>query len=65
MEPPKQKITVSGLRKLFTLYSYIKPYKYEYGMGLLFMLAIVPVIMILVVFFGRYIRKLSETQFSG
>jgi ABC-type multidrug transport system fused ATPase/permease subunit len=38
MEPPKKKITLSGLRELFKLYSYIKPYKYEYALGLLFLL---------------------------
>ena len=38
MEVPKQKITLPGLRKLFRLYSYIKPYKYEYALGLLFLL---------------------------
>lgn len=37
-ELPKKKITLPGLRKLFKLYSYIKPYKYEYGLGLLFLL---------------------------
>ena len=37
-ELPKAKITLPGLRKLFTLYSYIKPYKYEYGLGLIFLL---------------------------
>jgi ABC-type multidrug transport system fused ATPase/permease subunit len=37
-EVPKAKITLPGLRKLFKLYSYIKPYKYEYGLGLLFLL---------------------------
>jgi len=37
-EVPKKKITLPGLRKLFTLYSYIKPYKYEYGLGLFFLL---------------------------
>ncbi len=37
-EVPKKKITMPGLRKLFRLYSYIKPYKYEYGLGLLFLL---------------------------
>ena len=37
-EVPKKKITLPGLRKLFKLYSYIKPYKYEYGLGLLFLL---------------------------
>jgi ABC transporter fused permease/ATP-binding protein len=38
MEVPKQKITISGLRKLIKLYSYIKPYKYEYALGILFLL---------------------------
>jgi ABC-type multidrug transport system fused ATPase/permease subunit len=38
MEEPKKKITLSGLGKLFRLYSYIKPYKYEYALGLLFLL---------------------------
>ncbi len=38
MEEQKKKITVSGLRKLFKLYSYIKPYKYEYALGLFFLL---------------------------
>lgn len=37
-EAPKQKITLPGLRKLFRLYRYIKPYKYEYVLGLLFLL---------------------------
>lgn len=37
-EVPKKKITLPGLRKLFRLYRYIKPYKYEYGLGLLFLL---------------------------
>ena len=37
-EVPNKKITLLGLRKLFTLYSYIKPYKYEYGLGLLFLI---------------------------
>ena len=37
-EVPKKKITLPGLRKLFKLYSYIKPYKYEYGLGLFFLL---------------------------
>jgi ABC-type multidrug transport system fused ATPase/permease subunit len=34
----KRKITLPGLRRLFKLYHYIKPYKYEYGLGLLFLL---------------------------
>ena len=38
MEEQKKKITLPGLRKLFKLYSYIKPYKYEYALGLLFLL---------------------------
>ncbi len=38
MEEKKSKITLPGLRKLFRLYSYIKPYKYEYALGLLFLL---------------------------
>lgn len=37
-EVPKKKITLPGLRKLFRLYSYIKPYKYEYALGLLFLI---------------------------
>jgi ABC-type multidrug transport system fused ATPase/permease subunit len=37
-EVPKKKITLPGLRKLIRLYSFIKPYKYEYGLGLLFLL---------------------------
>ncbi|MCX6267922.1 MAG: ABC transporter transmembrane domain-containing protein [Bacteroidetes bacterium] len=38
MEEQKNKITLSGLQKLFKLYSFIKPYKYEYALGLLFLL---------------------------
>ena len=38
MEEQKKKITLSGLQELFKLYSYIKPYKYEYALGLLFLL---------------------------
>jgi ABC transporter fused permease/ATP-binding protein len=38
MEAPKKKITLSGLNKLFTLYRYIKPYKYTYALGMLFLL---------------------------
>lgn len=37
-EPKKQRITLIGLSKLFQLYSYIKPYKYEYALGLFFLL---------------------------
>lgn len=38
MEEQKKKIILSGLRKLLKLYSYIKPYKYEYALGLVFLL---------------------------
>lgn len=34
----KRKITLPGLYRLFRLYKYIKPYKFEYGLGLLFLL---------------------------
>jgi len=34
----KRKITIPGLRRLFRLYVYIKPYKWEYMAGLLFLL---------------------------
>ncbi len=34
----KQKITMTGLRRLFRLYAYIKPYKWEYSLGLTFLL---------------------------
>ena len=37
-EVPKKKITLPGIRKLLKLYSYIKPYKYEYSLGLFFLL---------------------------
>ncbi len=37
-EVPKKKITLPGLQKLWQLYRYIKPYKLEYGLGLLFLL---------------------------
>jgi ABC-type multidrug transport system fused ATPase/permease subunit len=37
-EDLKRKITLPGLRRLFKLYHYIKPYRYEYGLGLLFLL---------------------------
>ena len=37
-EIPKKKITLPGLRKLLKLYSYVKPYKWEYGHGLLCLL---------------------------
>jgi ABC transporter fused permease/ATP-binding protein len=35
---PGKKITLPGLRKLFQLYRYIKPYRLEYGLGLFFLL---------------------------
>jgi ABC-type multidrug transport system fused ATPase/permease subunit len=38
MEEQKKKITLPGLKKLFQLYSYIKPYRFEYALGLLFLL---------------------------
>ncbi len=38
MDEPKKKFTLAGLAKLIRLYSYIKPYKYEYALGLLFLL---------------------------
>lgn len=34
----RRKITWPGLRRLFRLYRYIKPYKWEYALGLLFLL---------------------------
>ena len=34
----KRKITLPGLRRLFKLYRYIKPYRWEYGLGLFFLL---------------------------
>jgi ABC-type multidrug transport system fused ATPase/permease subunit len=34
----KRKITMQGLRRLFRLYAYIKPYKWEYALGLVFLL---------------------------
>ena len=37
-EDLKTKITLPGLRRLLSLYHYIKPYRYEYGLGLLFLL---------------------------
>ena len=35
--PPKKKITLSGLRNAFKLYSYIKPYRVIYILGLFFL----------------------------
>jgi len=37
MEVPKKKITISGLRNAFKLYSYIKPYRTIYIIGLFFL----------------------------
>jgi ABC transporter fused permease/ATP-binding protein len=37
-ESLKKKITITGLHRLFRLYRYLKPYKWEYGLGLLFLL---------------------------
>lgn len=37
-EVPKKKITASGLKNAFKLYSYIKPYRVEYILGLFFLL---------------------------
>jgi ABC-type multidrug transport system fused ATPase/permease subunit len=37
-ESLKRKITLPGLRRLFKLYRFIKPYRWEYGLGLLFLL---------------------------
>lgn len=37
MEDKKSRITLTGLQNMFRLYRYIKPYKYEYALGLLFL----------------------------
>jgi ABC-type multidrug transport system fused ATPase/permease subunit len=37
MEVPKKRITISGLRNAFRLYSYIKPYRVIYILGLFFL----------------------------
>jgi ABC transporter fused permease/ATP-binding protein len=37
MDEKKKRISLAGLRELFRLYRYIKPYKYEYALGLLFL----------------------------
>jgi hypothetical protein len=37
-EVPKKKITLAGLKNAFKLYSYIKPYRVEYGWGMFFLL---------------------------
>jgi ABC-type multidrug transport system fused ATPase/permease subunit len=38
VEVPKKKITIEGLKNAFKLYSYIKPYRVEYGWGMFFLL---------------------------
>lgn len=37
MDEKKNRLSLAGLRELFRLYRYIKPYKYEYALGLLFL----------------------------
>jgi ABC-type multidrug transport system fused ATPase/permease subunit len=38
VEVPKKKITLEGLKNAFKLYSYIKPYRLEYAIGMFFLL---------------------------
>lgn len=38
VEVPKKKITIEGLKNAFRLYSYIKPYRIEYIIGMFFLL---------------------------
>jgi ABC-type multidrug transport system fused ATPase/permease subunit len=38
VEVPKKKITLAGLKNAFKLYSYIKPYRIEYAIGMFFLL---------------------------
>ncbi len=38
MEPSSRKISLDGLRKLFRLYRYISPYRFEYALGMFFLL---------------------------
>jgi ABC-type multidrug transport system fused ATPase/permease subunit len=38
VEVPKKKITLEGLKNAFKLYSYIKPYRLEYALGMFFLL---------------------------
>ena len=38
VEVPKKKITLEGLKNAFKLYSYIKPYRVEYGWGMFFLM---------------------------
>ena len=37
-EVPKKKITISGLKNSLRLYSYIKPFRVEYALGMFFLL---------------------------
>jgi ABC-type multidrug transport system fused ATPase/permease subunit len=37
VEVPKKKITAEGLKKAFRLYRYMKPYRAEYGLGIVFL----------------------------
>lgn len=37
-ETPKRKITLSGLKKLFELYSFMRPYRVQYMVGMVFLL---------------------------
>jgi ABC-type multidrug transport system fused ATPase/permease subunit len=38
VEVPKKKITLEGLKNAFKLYSYIRPYRLEYAIGMFFLL---------------------------
>lgn len=38
VEVPKKKITIKGLKNAFRLYSYIKPFRGEYALGMFFLL---------------------------
>jgi len=38
VEVPKKKITADGLKNAFRLYKFIRPYRIEYGIGILFLL---------------------------
>ena len=35
---PKKKISYSGLKNVWKLFKYLKPYRWEYGLGLFFLL---------------------------
>jgi ABC-type multidrug transport system fused ATPase/permease subunit len=37
-DSPKRKITLSGLKKLFELYSFMRPYRVQYMVGMVFLL---------------------------